>query len=172
MQARFFTDEIMKALISLPNPPGAIPASLNPTALLLCVYSGKVAAGQSRWASAAQDYDDNDEGSLDGRLDLNTHFITNPPATFLMPVTGDSMIEAGIYPGSMLIIDKSIKPRSSHIVVVWYETQYLVKRLYIRGKVVKLLSEHPDPNKYPPIEFKKDDELMVWGVVRHVINTL
>lgn len=159
----------MKALNSLPNPTGAIQASPDPTALLLRVYSGKVAAGQSRWASAAQDYDD---GSLDGRLDLNTHFVTNPPATFLMPVTGDSMIEAGIYPGSMLIIDKSIKPRSSHIVVVWYETQYLVKRLYIRGKVVKLLSEHPDPNKYPPIEFKKDDELMVWGVVKHVINSL
>ena len=161
----------MKATISHPNPPGVIPVCLQPIPLLLPVYSGKVAAGQSRWASAAQDYDDNDEGSLDGRLDLNTRFIKNPPSTFLMPVTGDSMTEAGIYPGSLLIIDKSIKPRSSHIVVVWYETQYLVKRLYIRGKVIRLLSEHPDPNKYPPIEFKKDEELIVWGVVKHAINT-
>jgi len=161
----------MKATISLLNPSGATPVCLQPTSLLLPVYSGKVAAGQSRWASAAQDYDDNDDGSLDGRLDLNTRFVKNPPSTFLMPVTGDSMTEAGIYSGSLLIIDKSIKPLSSHIVVVWYETQYLVKRLYIRGKVIKLLSEHRDPNKYPPIEFKKDEELMVWGVVRHVINT-
>jgi hypothetical protein len=37
--------------------------------------------------------------------------------------------------------------------------------------VIKLLSEHPDPNKYLPIEFKKDEELMVWGVVKHAINT-
>lgn len=161
----------MKATISHPNPPGVMPVCLQPNPLPLPVYSGKVAAGQSRWASAAQDYDDNDEGSLDGRLDLNTRFIKNPPSTFLMPVTGDSMTEAGIYPGSLLIIDKSIKPRSSHIVVVWYETQYLVKRLYMRGKVIRLLSEHPDPNKYPPIEFKKDEELMVWGVVKHAINS-
>jgi DNA polymerase V len=156
---------------SLPSPPGVISVRLNPTTILLPVYGGKVSAGQSRWVSAAQDYDDNDEGSLDGRLDLNTRFIKNPPSTFLMPVTGDSMTEAGIYPGSLLIIDKSIKPRSSHIVVVWYESQYLVKRLYIRGKVIKLLSEHPDQNKYLPIEFKKDEELMVWGVVKHAINT-
>lgn len=163
--------KIINASHSLPSPLGVISVSLNPTTILLPVYSGKVAAGQSRWASAAQDYNDNDEGSLDGRLDLNTRFVKNPPSTFLMPVTGDSMTEAGIYPGSLLIIDKSIKPRSSHIVVVWYETQYLVKRLYIRGKVIKLLSEHPDPNKYLPIEFKKDEELMVWGVVKHAINT-
>lgn len=54
----------MKFPIYLCNPPGVIPAGLNPTTLLLRVYSGKVAAGQSRWVSAAQDYDGNDEGSL------------------------------------------------------------------------------------------------------------
>jgi DNA polymerase V len=118
---------------SLPGPPGVISVRLNQTKILLPVYGSKVATGQSRWVSAAQDYDDNDEGSLDGRLDLNTRFIKNPPSTFLMPVAGDSMTEAGIYPGSLLIIDKSIKPRSSHIVVVWYESQYLVKRLYLTG---------------------------------------
>ena len=127
-------------------------------------------AGQSRWASAAQDYVDDDEGNLGGRLDLNTHFVTNPPATFLMVVTGDSMIEAGIYPGTTLIIDKSVKARSGSIVVAWVESQYLVKRLYMRGKVIELRSEHPDPDKYPPIKFKEGQELMIWGVVVHGVN--
>jgi len=160
----------MKNLL-LPDPPNAIPISLNPYSLKLPVYSGKVAAGQSRWASAAQDYDDDDEGNLGGRLDLNTHFVTNPPATFLMPVTGDSMIEVGIYPGTILIVDKSLKAKSGSIVVAWVESQYLVKELYMRGKVVELRSKHPDPTKYPPIRFKDGDELMIWGVVHHGVNT-
>ena len=113
---------------SLLSPPGVISVSLNLTTILLPTYSGKVAAGQSRWTSAAQDYDDNDEGNLDLWLDLNTLFVKNPPSSFFMPVTGDSMTEAGIYPGTLLIIDKSIKPRSSHIDMVRYEIQYLVKR--------------------------------------------
>jgi DNA polymerase V len=150
--------------------PEVIPASLHPSILRLPLYSGKVAAGQSRWASAAQDYDDDDEGTLGGRLDLNTHFVTNPPATFLMVVEGDSMIEAGIYPGTTLIIDKSVEARSGHIVVAWVESQYVVKRLYKRGKVVELRSENPDHSKYPPIRFKDDEELMIWGVVAHGVN--
>jgi DNA polymerase V len=150
--------------------PEVTPVSLNPPILRLPLYSGKVEAGQSRWASAAQDYDDDDEGNLGGRLDLNTHFVTNPPATFLMVVKGDSMIEAGIYEGTTLIIDKSAKATSGSIVVVWVESQYVVKRLYMRGKVIELRSENPDRNKYPPIKFKDGQELVIWGVVVHGIN--
>jgi DNA polymerase V len=170
MQASSYM-KIIQAPNTLAEPPGVISVSLNPTKLLLPVYSGRVAAGQSRWASAAQDYLDNDEGSLDGRLDLNTRYIKNPPSTFLMPVIGDSMIAAGILPGSMLVIDKSIIPRSNSVVVVWREIEYIVKRLYIDEPMAMLLSEHPDPEKYPPILYNDDEVLIVWGVVRNAINT-
>ena len=134
--------------------------SLNPSVVLRPVYSGKVSAGQSRFPSAAQDY-------VMKELDLNERYITNPPATFMMPVTGDSMINVGIYPGSMLIVNKALKPKSTDIVVAIIEDEFMVKRLYKRGKVVRLLSENA---AYAPIEFKEGQELVIWGVVEYVIN--
>ena len=84
----------------------------SPTALSLPIYSGKVSAGQSSFPSPAQDY-------VQEELDLNKHLITNPPSTFLYRVgsTQDSMIDAGIHPNSLIVVDRSITPRSSDIVL-------------------------------------------------------
>lgn len=144
------------ATISIPF----LKASINPVPLLCPIYSGKVLAGQSRFPSPAQDYE------LD-ELDLNQRFITNPPATFMMQVTGDSMTGVGIYPGSILIVDKSKTPKSSSIVVALVDGELMVKRLYKRGSTIKLLSEN---SAYPPIVFSEGQELMVWGVVTYVIS--
>ena len=83
-----------------------------PIELSIPVYSGKVSAGQSRFPSHAQDYEQEE-------LDLNKHLINNPPATFLYRVGNmqDSMIDAGIQPNCILIVDRSITPKSSHIVI-------------------------------------------------------
>lgn len=83
-----------------------------PIELSIPVYSGKVSAGQSRFPSPAQDYEQEE-------LDLNKHLINNPPATFLYRVGNmqDSMIDAGIQPNCILIVDRSITPKSSHIVI-------------------------------------------------------
>lgn len=124
------------------------------------VYGGKVLAGQSRFPSPAQDY------ALD-ELDLNQRLIPNPPSTFLMQVTGDSMTGIGIYPGSMLIVDKALAPRSSSIVVALVDGELMVKRLYKRGGMVKLLSENP---AYAPITFAEGQELIIWGVVTYVVS--
>ena len=60
-----------------------------PSVVLCPIYSGKVSAGQSRFPSPAQDYEQKS-------LDLNQRFVANPPATFFFEVSGDSMIGAGI----------------------------------------------------------------------------
>lgn len=135
-------------------------ASLWPSALTRPLYSGKVIAGQSRFPSPAQDYEL-------AELDLNQWLITNPPATFFMQVTGDSMTGAGIYPGSILVVDKSKTPRPNSIVVALVEGELMVKRLYKRGSVIKLLSEN---DAYSPIVFSEGQELIVWGVVTYVIS--
>lgn len=135
-------------------------AKLVPEPLYIPLVGAKVAAGQSRFPSAAQDYEMSE-------FDLNERYVTNPPATFFMEVSGDSMIGAGIYPKSILIVDRSVKPKSSSIVVALVDGERVVKRLYKRGSVVKLLSENP---AYCPIEFKEGQELVIWGVVTYVIN--
>lgn len=137
-------------------------APLNPIPLKRPIYEGKILAGQSRFPSAAQGYELED-------LDLNLRYVTNPPATFFFRVAGDSMINAGIFPGSVVIVDRSIKPKSSHIVVAVVDGEMMVKKLYKRGETIKLLSENP---AYAPIEFKEEQELIVWGVVKAVINEL
>lgn len=123
-------------------------------------YEPKVAAGQSRFASAAQGYE------LEN-LDLTKRYVVNPPATFFVRVQGDSMIGVGILPKAILVVDKSIKAQSSQIVVVELDGEFLVKTLYKRGTSIKLLSENP---AYRPIELKEGQELVVWGVVTAVIN--
>lgn len=141
-------------------PCGFIKVSPVVVALSRPIYSGKVCAGQSRFPSPAQDYEQE-------TLDLNQRFITNPPATYFFTVKGDSMINAGIFDGSIAIVNASLTPKSSSIVVADVEGEWMIKRLYKRGNVVKLLSENP---AYPPIEFAEGQELRIFGVVEHVIN--
>ncbi|MCB5187366.1 translesion error-prone DNA polymerase V autoproteolytic subunit [Methylobacillus caricis] len=128
--------------------------------LALPQYSSKVRAGQSHFPSPAQDYEQE-------FLDLNHRFITNPPATFLFVVAGDSMIGAGIYPGSTIIVDRSKKAKSGSIVIVDVEGEWMVKRLKKTGRAFTLLSENP---AYPPIELQPDQSLIVFGVVTTVIH--
>lgn len=139
-------------LISIAHPaPSCLPRPL---------YSGKVAAGQSRFPSPAQDYE------LE-TLDLNKRFVSNPAATYFFHVKGDSMKDAGILDGATAVVNASLKPKSSNIVVAAVDGEWLIKRLYKRGGVVRLLSEN---SAYPPIEFKEGQELIIFGVVEHVIN--
>lgn len=130
------------------------------SSLSLPISDIKVAAGQSRFPSPAQDYEI-------AELDLNKHLITNPPATFLTRVTGDSMTGVGIFPGSILVVNKAIKPKSSSIVVALVDGELMVKRFYRRAGVVKLLSENP---AYAPITLSEGQELIIWGVVTYVIT--
>jgi DNA polymerase V len=136
-------------------------AAANLRALPLTHYTAKVRCGQSRFPSAAQDYEQTE-------LDLNQRFITNPPATFFVTAVGDSMVGVGIHPGSTLIVNKAIKPKSSNIVIALVDGELVVKRLYKRGGVVKLLSE-PE-TAHPPIVMQEGQELIIWGVVTHAIT--
>ena len=144
-----------------------IPISPNPSVVLIPFYEGKVRAGQSRFASAAQDYEMKE-------LDLNELLVTDPPATFVVHVDHDcdSMIDAGILPGSKLVVNRALGPKakSSNIVIAIVDGEFVVKRLYKKFKIVRLLSENK-AKAYPPIEFKEGQELVIWGVVQHVINS-
>jgi len=148
---------------STKNTPSLIsltPATFSPISLPRPMYSGKVSAGQSRFPSPAQDYEQK-------FLDLNERYISNPPATFFFEVKGNSMEGAGIFEGDTVIVDRAVKPKSSSIVIAAVDGEWMVKRLYKRGDSVKLLSEHPD---HPPIAFSEGQELTIFGVVTYVIH--
>lgn len=125
----------------------------------LPLYASKVAAG---FPSPAEDY-------VEGELNLNEYLVRNPVATFLVRATGDSMIEAGILPGDLLIVDRSIPPADKHIIIAAVDGELTVKRLKKdNGRIILC----PENKKYSPIMIQTENELLIWGVVTNVIHTV
>lgn len=101
------------------------------------------------------------------RLDLNAKLVPNPPATFLVQADcGGSMADFGIQDGDLLVVDRSINPRSGHTVVALWEGGFVCKKLYVRGNRIVLASGAG----YPPIVVPEDVEVDIWGVVRWSIT--
>ncbi len=100
---------------------------------------------------------------------MNEHLIEHREATFFVQAAGDSMINAGIQEGTLLVVDRALEPRHNDIVIAVVDGELTVKRLEKRRGKVRLIAENP---AYAPIEFKEGQELMVWGVVRSVIRKL
>lgn len=124
---------------------------------MLPLYGSKVQAG---FPSPADDH-------IENRLDLNEFLVRHPAATFLVRVTGDSMIDVGIQENDVLVVDKCLAPSDGKIVVAALDGQLTVKRLkLIKGKAY-LVSENKD---YPPIEVRDGSHLHIWGVVTSVIH--
>ena len=123
--------------------------------LALC----RVEAG---FPSPADDY-------MEGSLDLNDHIIKHPSATYFVKASGDSMIGAGIFNGDLLIVDRSLEASSGKVVIAEVDGQLTVKRLLKLGNGFSLQSEN---SSYPPIELQEGNEVVVWGVVTHVIHDL
>jgi DNA polymerase V len=107
------------------------------------------------------------EGHLDGKLDLNRHFIKNPAATFFARVSGDSMTGAGIHNGDLLIVDRSVEALPGCVVIAVINGEHTVKRLHREGDRLLLLAENAD---YPSIEVSELEELHIWGVVTCVLH--
>jgi DNA polymerase V len=112
--------------------------------------------------SPAEDY-------IEGKLDLNRYLIKHPAATFFVRVTGDSMIEAGIHPGDLLIVDRAISPTSGKIVIAVIDGELTVKRVQ-QGKDKLLLV--PCNRKYAPLQVHAEMDFRIWGVVTNVIHSL
>lgn len=123
----------------------------------LPVFSSKVQAG---FPSPADDY-------IEGYLDLNTKFISHPAATFVLQVTGDSMVDAGISSGDWLLVDKSLEATDGKIVIAAVNGELTVKRLSRKGNQVQLL---PANSRFKPIDITEDSEMVIWGVVILVLH--
>lgn len=95
-------------------------------------------------------------------LDLNDLLIDNPTATFFVRVAGDSMEGARIFDGDILVVDRSVEPKSGHIVVAAVYGELVVKRLGKHHGQLALLSAQEG---YEPIVINDTEGCFIWGVV-------
>jgi DNA polymerase V len=107
------------------------------------------------------------EGYLDKSLDLNEFLIAHPAATFFVRVAGDSMRDAGILSGDILIVDRSLTPSDNKIVVAIINSEFTVKRLRLGEGRISLVPENPS---YPILDVKEGTDFQIWGVVTYVIH--
>lgn len=110
------------------------------------------------------------EDHIDARLDLNQLLIKNKSATFFGRASGNSMKNAGISDGDILVIDKSATVRENSVLVCSVDGEFTVKRVLRKDATGLLLM--PDNPDYAPIEISEQTDLKVWGVVTYVIHPL
>ncbi len=127
--------------------------------LKLPLYLASIAAG---FPSPADDF-------LDKKLDLNEHLIRHPAATFFVRVQGNSMIQAGIHSGDVLIVDRALEPADRKIVVAVVNGELTVKRLRRKKDRTFLAAENPE---YRDLEITPEMDFDIWGVVVHVIHSV
>ena len=127
------------------------------SALWVQALPAKVAAG---FPSPAEDHQVQ-------RVDLMAQLIRHPQATFLLRVRGDSMRDAGILDGSVVLVDRAITPRSGHIVIAIVDGEFVCKTLSTRAGRMRLKAANPT---YPDIVPKEGQTLDVWGVVVATIH--
>ena len=126
--------------------------------LTIPFYLHKVGAG---FPSPATDYIEDD-------IDLNSHLITNAPATFIIRVQGKSMTKVGIYDGDLLIVDKSLNPKNFSTVIANVNEELVVKTL-IKSKETNYLTSG-SKNTSDRVNLTDNPEIIIWGVVTYVIH--
>ena len=130
----------------------------SPMSYMPCAYvEALVPAG---FPSPAADY-------TEQSLDLNELCIRHPAATYFVRVQGDSMIEAGIFSGDVLIVDRSVTAKHGDIVIAGVFGELTVKKLELQPQL-RLV---PMNQQYAPIMIDHADELEIYGVVRHAVRS-
>ena len=102
-------------------------------------------------------------------IDLNEQLIRHPGSTFFLKVSGESMTEAGIHDGDLLVVDRSLDPRPGRVVVAVLDGAFTLKRLARHHGRLRLEAAHPE---YPPLELQHCSDVQIWGIAIYVIHPL
>ena len=109
---------------------------------------------------------DNDEKSQD--IDILRLLCPHPEASYLIRVNGDSMIDAGVCSGDIVIVDKSRRdPSSKEIAVCELNGEYTLKRFVEENGEGWLVPANP---AYPRFRVTEDDDFSIWGTVTYIIH--
>jgi DNA polymerase V len=139
---------------------------------------------RSGFSSPIQDY-------MNPCIDLNKELVRHPAATFYGRVVGDSMIDAGVEEGDILVIDKALDPKEGDMAVCFVDGEFALRRISFHapepgvqvkasGKVLNSyrILEHRDiwllsaNGRYGPIRVTEANDFTVWGVVTYVIKKM
>lgn len=107
------------------------------------------------------------EDMIEKNIDLNRILINHPEATYFVRVQGDSMKNAGIFQDDVMIVDKSLNPKSGDVVIASINGEFTVKTI---GKINGKTFLFPSNPKYQPIPVDDCEELQIWGIVTYVIH--
>jgi len=121
------------------------------------LFEGSVPAGFPSTVDEAMDLD----------LNLHDHLVRNPNHTFCVKVIGESMKDAGILSGDVMLVDRAIEPENRSIVLAVIDNEFTVKRVNVSDKKLYLM---PENENFTPIEITEEMDFKVWGVVTYVIH--
>ncbi len=137
----------------VPGPPVALP-----------LYRDHCPAG---FPSPASDY-------VERALDLNEFVVSDAAATYYVWAEGRSEMRAGIWSGDLLVVHAGLTPEHGNIVVAFVDGENTVKR-FCHDRTGVYLAPDPLPEEdcdYAPIRFGDGQELVLCGVVTHVVRAL
>ena len=119
-------------------------------------------AVKAGFPSPATDY-------VESGLDFNELLVNDAATTFVVRAEGESMLGAGIFPGDLLVVDRSLVARPEDIVIAALDGEFTVKTLKRKAGGFILAPENP---AYPVLSLDEDSELSIWGVVTCVLHRL
>lgn len=149
----------MKTLTIHTSPTLDIYAVSTDTKLDLILVDQGISAG---FPSPAQDF-------TERTIDLNKELIKNISSTFLARAKGESMINAGIGSGDLLVIDKSLNPTDGKVAICFIDGEFTVKRIKLDKDCCWLIPANDD---YKPIKVTDENDFTIWGIVTFVIKAL
>lgn len=112
-------------------------------------------------------------GYMTGCIDLNRELVKHPAATFYGRVIGDSMIDAGVEEGDILVIDRAIEAKDGDMAVCFVDGEFTLKTIDFCGvshAEAKELWLRPANKTYKPIRVSIENDFTIWGVVSYVIK--
>lgn len=114
--------------------------------------------------SPAQDY-------MNDSIDLNRELVRHKETTFYARVSGNSLIDAGISDGDIVVVDKSLEAITGDYVVAFIDGEFTIKefRLDEKNKCAWLV---PYNKEFSPIKVTQENDFMIWGVVTYTIKKM
>ena len=103
------------------------------------------------------------------RISLDKELIKNKDATFYARVSGDSMKNAGLSDGDLIVIDRSLNPENKKIAVCFIDGDFTIKRIIKKEGELYL---KPENKNYKKIIIKAENKLIIWGIVTYVIKKM
>lgn len=115
---------------------------------------------QAGFPSPAQDY-------ITESIDLNREIVRHPASTFYGRVSGESMIDDGIDPDDIIVIDRSLQPHDGDLAVCCLEGEFTLKRIHLETDKVWLI---PANEQFDPILVTPENRFEIWGIVTYTIK--